>query len=54
MVHAVGIKQSEDEIDMKKLEDREQWYIARFCADDAPDWNAAQFIRRYVKEATSL
>ena len=45
---AVGIKLTEDEIDMRKLEDREQWYIARFCADDAPDWNEARFIRRCV------
>lgn len=43
---AVGIKLTEEEIDMRKLEDREQWYVARFCADDAPDWNEARFVSR--------
>lgn len=42
----VGLKLTEEEIDMRKLEDREQWYVARFCADDAPDWNEARFISR--------
>lgn len=46
MVHAVAV-QTEAEVDAKRLEDREQWYVARFCADDAPDWNAAQFVSRY-------
>jgi hypothetical protein len=30
--------------DIKKLEDRESWYTARFIADDAPDWNPATFV----------
>ena len=46
MVHAVAA-QTEAEVDAKRLEDREQWYVARFCADDAPDWNAARFVSRY-------
>ena len=46
VVHAVAA-QTEAEVDAKRLEDREQWYVARFCADDAPDWNAAQFVSRY-------
>jgi hypothetical protein len=45
VVHAVAA-QTEAEVDAKRLEDREQWYVARFCADDAPDWNAARFVSR--------
>ena len=44
-MHAVAA-QTEAEVDAKRLEDREQWYVARFCADDAPDWNAARFVSR--------
>ena len=31
--------------DLKQHKDRDQWYIARFVADDAPDWNAGSFAR---------
>jgi hypothetical protein len=24
---------------------RDQWYIARFVADDAPDWNVGSYLR---------
>ena len=31
---------------MIQYEGREKWYEAKFCADDAPDWNPATFLRR--------
>lgn len=35
----------DDEEDLKQYKDRDQWYVARFVADDAPDWNPATFLR---------
>lgn len=37
-------EQQELDEDIRKLEDRESWYTARFIADDAPDWNPATFV----------
>lgn len=31
--------------DLLQYAEREKWYTARFCADDAPDWNPATFVR---------
>lgn len=28
-----------------QYEGRENWYAAKFSADDAPDWNPATFVR---------
>ena len=28
-----------------QYEGRENWYAAKFSADDAPDWNPARFVR---------
>lgn len=29
----------------EEIKGRSQWYIARFVADDAPDWNTGQYLR---------
>ena len=29
----------------EEIKGRDQWYIARFVADDAPDWNAGRYLR---------
>ena len=29
----------------EEIKGRDQWYIARFVADDAPDFNAGQYLR---------
>lgn len=31
--------------DLWQFSDREQWYLAKFAADDQPDWNPAVFLR---------
>lgn len=31
--------------DLMQYEGRENWYAAKFSADDAPDWNPASFVR---------
>lgn len=42
---ALTVKQAEEmDLDIRKLEERETWYTARFIADDAPDWNTATFV----------
>ncbi|KAK9822016.1 hypothetical protein WJX74_000790 [Apatococcus lobatus] len=33
------------EEDLMQYEGRENWYAAKFSADDAPDWNPAKFVR---------
>lgn len=30
---------------MKQIAGRDQWYVARFIADDAPDWNPGKYLR---------
>ena len=30
--------------DLKQIKDRDEWYIARFVADDAPDFNPGAFV----------
>lgn len=30
--------------DLRQIKDRDEWYIARFVADDAPDFNPGQFL----------
>ncbi|KAL0050332.1 hypothetical protein WJX82_009201 [Trebouxia sp. C0006] len=37
---------TEDEEDLIQFQGREKWYEAKFCADDAPDWNPATFLRK--------
>ena len=32
--------------DLIQYAGREKWYEAKFCADDAPDWNPATFLRK--------
>lgn len=32
--------------DLIQFQGREKWYAAKFCADDAPDWNPATFLRK--------
>lgn len=45
VVAGLTAKEAEElETDKRKLEERESWYVARFVADDAPDWNAATFV----------
>lgn len=36
-----GILNVQDE----EIPGRSQWYIARFAADDAPDWNSGRYLR---------
>ncbi|KAL3160982.1 hypothetical protein ABBQ38_009372 [Trebouxia sp. C0009 RCD-2024] len=43
VAHAVA---TEDEEDLIQFQGREKWYEAKFCADDAPDWNPAVFLRK--------
>lgn len=31
--------------DLIQIKGREQWYTAKFIADDAPDWNPASWVR---------
>lgn len=33
------------EEDLWQYPDREQWYQAKWCATDQPDWNPARFVR---------
>lgn len=33
------------EQDLMQYEGRENWYAAKFSADDAPDWNPASFVQ---------
>ena len=35
--------------DLIQFQGRERWYEAKFCADDAPDWNPATFLRKEQK-----
>lgn len=35
--------------DLIQFQGREKWYEAKFCADDAPDWNPATFLRKERK-----
>ena len=35
--------------DLIQFQGREKWYEAKFCADDAPDWNPAVFLRKEQK-----
>ena len=35
--------------DLIQFQGREKWYEAKFCADDAPDWNPAVFLRKEHK-----
>ncbi|EFN60149.1 expressed protein [Chlorella variabilis] len=35
----------EVEEDLWQYPDRDQWYLAKFCAQDQPDWNPARFVR---------
>ena len=30
--------------DLIQFKDREKWYAAKFCSDDAPDWNPGSFV----------
>eukprot|EP00891_Asterochloris_glomerata_P006684 jgi/Astpho2/6684/e_gw1.00101.62.1_t len=30
--------------DLIQFKDREKWYAAKFCSDDAPDWNPGNFV----------
>lgn len=32
--------------DLIQYAGREKWYEAKFCADDAPDWNPATYLRK--------
>ena len=32
--------------DLIQFQGRDRWYEAKFCADDAPDWNPAVFLRK--------
>lgn len=34
--------------DLIQIKGREQWYTAKFIADDAPDWNAASWLRSSI------
>lgn len=36
---------AEEQEDLWQYADRDQWYVARFCATDQPDWNPARFVR---------
>lgn len=40
----VAAAQQVDE-DLWQFPDREQWYHAKWCAADQPDWNPARFVR---------
>ncbi len=31
--------------DLLQYKDRDQWYLPKFVADDAPDWNPGRFLR---------
>lgn len=31
--------------DLQQIKDRENWYLPKFAADDAPDWNPGRFVR---------
>lgn len=31
--------------DLQQIKDRENWYLPKFSADDAPDWNPGRFVR---------
>jgi len=37
-------EQEEREMDIRRLEERESWYAARFIAEDAPEWNICTFV----------
>jgi hypothetical protein len=41
----VAAASTEEEEDLMQIKDRDQWYVARFCADDAPDWNPGRFVQ---------
>lgn len=34
-----------EEEDLLQYKDRDQWYLPKFVADDAPDWNPGKFLR---------
>ena len=31
--------------DLEQYKDRENWYLPKFSANDAPDWNPGRFVR---------
>ena len=31
--------------DLWQYPDRDQWYLAKYAANDQPDWNPARFVR---------
>lgn len=31
--------------DLEQYKDRANWYLPKFSADDAPDWNPGRFVR---------
>ncbi len=41
-VHPIGSKEEEE--DLWQIPDRESWYLAKFAADDQPDWNPATYV----------
>lgn len=44
--HVAAAAQAADvEEDLWQFADREQWYHAKWCAADQPDWNPARFVR---------
>jgi hypothetical protein len=42
---AAAAEAPEVEEDLWQYADRDQWYLAKFCAQDQPDWNPARFLR---------
>eukprot|EP00884_Botryococcus_braunii_P014682 jgi/Botrbrau1/23214/Bobra.0041s0058.1 len=42
---SVDSQQVGEEEDLIQIEGREQWYMTKFVADDAPDWNPAKWLR---------
>ncbi|KAF5842721.1 hypothetical protein DUNSADRAFT_5488 [Dunaliella salina] len=47
MRHRMSVSTSavSDEEDLIQFPERMRWYETKFCADDAPDWNSATFLR---------
>ncbi|KAH7620598.1 hypothetical protein Ndes2526B_g04519 [Nannochloris sp. 'desiccata'] len=41
-VHPIGSKEEEE--DLWQIPDRASWYLAKFSADDQPDWNPATYV----------
>lgn len=41
-VHPIGSKEEEE--DLWQIPDRASWYLAKFSADDQPDWNPTTYV----------